>query len=210
MKNLKNIKWMVLVITLSLVFSSCTTDESDVVENSNYETRLILTQAEENALIFMMEEERLARDVYNVLYSKWGLNQFQNIAKSEQSHMNAVENLLKKYNLEYNILNAGTFKNVDLQTTYNSLLEQGEISIVGALISGATIEELDIFDLEEWMLKVDNGDILNVFSKLQCGSRNHLRAFANSLELQGETYITQFISQTDYEEIITSDKERCN
>ena len=101
MKNLKNTKWMVLVITLALVFTSCTTDDSDVIENSNYETRLVLTEIEENALIFMMEEERLARDVYTVLYTKWGLNQFQNIAKSEQSHMDAVEYLLKKYNLEY-------------------------------------------------------------------------------------------------------------
>jgi hypothetical protein len=210
MKNLKYTKWMILVITLALVFTSCTTDDSDVIENSNYETRLVLTEIEENALIFMMEEERLARDVYNVLYAKWGLNQFQNIAKSEQSHMDAVENLLKKYNLEYDILDAGTFKNEDLQTTYNSLVEQGEISILGALTSGATIEDLDIFDLEEWMLKVDNGDILNVFSKLQCGSRNHLRAFTNSLELQGEIYVPQFISQTDYEEIITNDRERCN
>jgi len=210
MKNLKNIKWMVLAITLSLVFTSCTTDESDVIENSNYETRLVLTETEEDALIFMMEEERLARDVYNVLFAKWGLNQFQNIAESEQSHMDAVENLLKKYNLEYTILDQGIFNNEDLQTTYDSLVEQGEISIVGGLISGATIEDLDIFDLEEWMLKVDNGDILNVFSKLQCGSRNHLRAFTNSLELQGETYVPQFISQTEYDDIINSDKERCN
>lgn len=210
MKNLKNIKWMVLAITLSLVFTSCTTDESDVLENSNYETRLVLTETEEDALIFMMEEERLARDVYDVLFAKWGLNQFQNIAESEQSHMDAVENLLKKYNLEYTILNQGTFNNEDLQTTYDSLVKQGEISIVGGLTSGATIEDLDIFDLEEWMLKVDNGDILNVFSKLQCGSRNHLRAFTNSLKIQGETYVPKFISQTEYDDIISSDKEKCN
>ena len=58
----------------------------------------------------MLEEERLARDVYDYLFAKWGLRQFENISTSEQSHMDAVENLLKQYDLPYSILEAGTFQ----------------------------------------------------------------------------------------------------
>jgi len=211
MKNIKKINRMAMVLTLLLLlFSACSSDDSEPIENINSEASLVLTQMEKDALVFMMEEERLARDVYDRLFAKLGLNQFQNIAKSEQSHMDAVENLLKHYNLPYTILEAGTFQNSDLQAAYDSLVVQGEANIIGALSSGATIEDLDIFDLENWMAKIENVVILDVFSKLQCGSRNHLRAFTGSLDMEEATYTPQFISQSEYEQIINDDNEKCN
>jgi len=201
---------LMVVLSLLLSVSACNSDDPEPIGNDNTETGVALTQIEKDALVFMLEEERLARDVYDRLLDKWGLRQFENISTSEQSHMDAVENLLKKYALPYSILEAGTFQNADLQAAYDSLVAQGEVNLVGALTSGATIEDLDIFDLENWMDQIENDEILNVFSKLQCGSRNHLRAFTNSLDMEGETYTPQFISLTDYEEILNSDKERCN
>lgn len=200
------------MVALSLLwsFSACSSDDPEPIGNDIAETDLVLTQIEKDALVFMLEEERLARDVYDHLFAKWGLPQFENISTSEQSHMDAVETLLKKYDLPYSILEAGTFQNTDLQAAYNSLVAQGDEDLVGALTSGATIEDLDIFDLENWMDQIENGEILNVFSKLQCGSRNHLRAFTNSLALEGETYTPQFISQTEYEEMLNNDREKCN
>ena len=38
----------------------------------------------------MREEEKLARDVYLTLYDIWGTPAFNNIASSEQTHMDAV------------------------------------------------------------------------------------------------------------------------
>ena len=199
-----------VMVSLLLSVSACSSDDHEPIENNNFETALVLTQIEKDALVFMLEEERLARDVYDHLFAQWGLNQFENISTSEQSHMDAVENLLKQYGLPYSILEAGTFQNADLQAAYNNLVAQGEVNLVGALTSGATIEDLDIFDLENWMDQIENDEILNVFSRLQCGSRNHLRAFTNSLAMQGETYTPQFITQAEYEEILNNDQERCN
>ncbi len=201
---------MVFGLSMLLFFSACSKADSESSESSGTDTSLTLTQIEKDALVFMMEEERLARDVYDRLFDKWSLYQFQNISISEQSHMDAVESLLKQYNLQYTILEAGTFHNEELQAAYDGLVAQGEESINGALTSGATIEDLDIFDLENWMVKIDNVSILNVFSKLQCGSRNHLRAFTASLNVDGATYTPIFITQTEYEQIINDDKERCN
>ncbi|MDP2030099.1 MAG: DUF2202 domain-containing protein [Thiobacillus sp.] len=48
-------------------------------------------------LLFMREEEKLARDVYLTLYETWGLAVFSNIASSEQSHMDALLKLLRTY-----------------------------------------------------------------------------------------------------------------
>ncbi|MGB5507341.1 DUF2202 domain-containing protein [Robiginitalea sp.] len=209
---MKKIHPTLLIVSLSLILvvSACSSDNPEPIEIDNSETGDVLTQIEKEALTFMLEEERLARDVYDHLFAKWGLSQFENISISEQSHMDAVENLLKQYDLPYSILEAGTFQNAALQGSYDNLVAQGDVDLVGALTSGATIEDLDIFDLENWMGQIENDVILNVFSKLQCGSRNHLRAFTNSLDKEGETYTPQFISQTEYEQILLSDQERCN
>ncbi|MGB5403149.1 MAG: DUF2202 domain-containing protein [Robiginitalea sp.] len=204
---MKKIHPTLLIVSLSLILvvSACSSDNPEPIEIDNSETGVVLTQIEKEALTFMLEEERLARDVYDHLFAKWGLSQFENISISEQSHMDAVENLLKQYDLPYSILEAGTFQNAALQGSYDNLVAQGDVDLVGALTSGATIEDLDIFDLENWMGQIENDVILNVFSKLQCGSRNHLRAFTNSLDKEGETYTPQFISQTEYEQILLSD-----
>lgn len=57
------------------------------------------SDTEIEALTFMVEEEKLARDVYNVLYDIWGIPTFANIAKAEQRHMDAIIGLLDKYEL---------------------------------------------------------------------------------------------------------------
>ncbi|NPA47747.1 MAG: DUF2202 domain-containing protein, partial [Thermococci archaeon] len=52
-----------------------------------------LTTEEKDGLLYMVEEEKLAHDVYTKLYEKWHLQIFDNIAKSESTHVNAVRTL---------------------------------------------------------------------------------------------------------------------
>ena len=47
-------------------------------------------------LMYMREEEKLARDVYATLYEKWGTRIFNNIRVSEQRHMDAVKALSRE------------------------------------------------------------------------------------------------------------------
>ncbi|MEO2154237.1 MAG: DUF2202 domain-containing protein [Nanoarchaeota archaeon] len=112
-----------------------------------------LDEQEINDIEHMREEEKLARDVYLTLYNKWGLSIFKNIARSEQNHMNAVKVLIEKYNLEDPVEETGDeigkFENPELEKLYNELVEKGSQSIKDALEVGATIEDLDIYDLEK-------------------------------------------------------------
>ena len=41
----------------------------------------------------MVEEEKLAHDVYLKLYEKWGISIFSNIAVSEQNHIDEVKGI---------------------------------------------------------------------------------------------------------------------
>ena len=147
-------------------------------------TSTILTEDEEEALLFMREEEKLARDVYLELNNKWGLAVFSIIAESEQRHMDAVLNLLNKYDLEDPALEAGYFVNEELQQLYNDLMAKGNLSPIDALEVGVIIEIEDIEDLENYLFDdklTDKQDINRVFTNLLNGSYNHFAAFNSHL-----------------------------
>jgi hypothetical protein len=164
-----------------------------------------LNADESASLLFMREEEKLARDVYNTLSATWGIQTFSNIASSEQMHMDEIKLLLDRYALTDPALAPGQFTNPDLQALYTKLVAQGNLSIGDALKVGAAIEEIDIRDLQTRMAQSDNADIQQVYTNLMNGSYNHLRSFTSVLLTQtGETYQPQYLSAEQYQTIISS------
>lgn len=195
-----------IVILTSMVFlTSCSNDDTEQVINNTE-----LNQTDEDALLFMLEEEKLARDTYEYLDNLWSINQFGNIKNSEQSHMNAVANLLTQSNVVYEILPYGEFINAEIQNLYDQFVDDGSISMNNALIIGATIEDLDIRDLQDYIDVASNVALISVFENLQCGSRNHLRSFISAIENFGGSYVPQYISQEQFGNIINSENEQCN
>jgi len=163
-----------------------------------------LSPEEISALLFMREEEKLARDVYNALYVIWGQPTFTNIASSEQMHMAEIKLLLDRYNLANPALEPGSFTDPNLQALYDQLVAQGSISLLEALKVGAAIEEIDILDLQERLAQTDNADLQQVFNNLMLGSYNHLNAFVGVLSMQtGEVYQPQYLSADAYAAIVT-------
>lgn len=165
---------------------------------------------ERASLIFMREEEKLARDVYSVLYDRWQLPIFANIAQSEQTHTEAVRTLLEKYEIADPVTDdsVGIFVNQDLQALYAAFTAQGSESAEAALRVGATIEDLDLRDLAQQGASVDNDDIQFVYENLARGSRNHLRAFSKQLSARGETYTPIHISPQEYDVIMRTAQEK--
>lgn len=173
-----------------------------------------LSDAEEAALLFMREEEKLARDAYSALYEQWQAPAFANIGRSEQRHMDAMLCLINKYELDDPVgeNGKGVFQNATLQEMYNTLTALGAQSLKDALAVGATIEDADISSLEEYLddPAIDNEDIQAAFRELARGSRNHLRAFIRQLDRLGETYEPQYLSPEDFEYIISTKQEKGN
>ncbi len=169
-----------------------------------------ISEEEKEGLIEMREEEKLARDVYLTLYNKWKLPIFKNIAESEQTHTDSIKYLLNKYNISDPVKSdeVGKFSNPKYQELYQKLVEEGNKSVIDALKVGATIEDLDIADLQYWLNRTDNEDIKLVYENLMKGSRNHMRAFVSMLQKYGANYTPQYISKEEYEQIINSPMER--
>lgn len=160
-----------------------------------------LSEAEEQSLAFMREEEKLARDVYQAMYDLWGLRVFTNIAGSEQQHMDSVLTLIERYGLEDPVIAPGRFSDPELQQLYDDLVARGSESVEEALMVGALIEEVDIIDLDEAIADTSQEDIRFVYESLRAGSENHLRAFVSQL---GD-YEPQLVDEAVYEAIVGSD-----
>lgn len=182
-------------------------EHTSVGEGLLHPTDAQLSDAEIVDLLFMREEEKVARDVYAYLYSQWGLPVFQSIAQSEQNHMDSILQLLTAYDLDDPAAQteAGEFINSDLQSLYDTLISRGQTSLEEALRVGALIEEVDILDLQDAIQNTDKADIAQVYSNLLFGSENHLRSFTAQLERHtGLTYEPLYLDQERYQQIITS------
>ena len=195
------------VLFLIVTFFIAAVEAGDIIKaNSNG-----LTDDEKEGILFMREEEKLARDVYLNFKELYNIPIFHNIAQSEQQHMNAIKNLIDRYDLEDPIegKDIGEFTNQYLQDLYNDLISQGS-TLIDALKVGAEIEEIDIIDLKEYISLTDKEDILWIYSTLLKGSKNHLRAFVKDLKSRGVIYEPKHLSQEEFDDIINEDKAKNN
>jgi hypothetical protein len=173
-------------------------------------------------LMFMREEEKLARDVYLTLGTMYPDSAiFGNIDDSEQKHTTAVKSMIEKYGYEDPNTNdnVGVFTGEDFgwyfTEKYNQLVERASISELEALYVGAFIEELDMMDINQCpqvIVETDNGiddveqcgkvytdnaDIQRLYSSLLDGSDSHLEGYVMNIEKHiGEgNYQAQVLSQ---------------
>lgn len=176
-----------ILITFMIVVFTTTAAAQAAVE---YQQSLETTVDETDDLLQMREEEKLARDVYLVLFDRWGARIFQTIAESEQRHMDAVGSLLASRGIDDPVANLerGEFASESFASLYSELVERGSKSLVDALSVGATIEDLDIHDLQTALEHTVDEDIAKVYSSLLRASQHHMNAFTKQLERFGNTY----------------------
>lgn len=148
-----------------------------------------ITETEAAGLLFMREEEKMARDVYAYLYEKYKLPVFKNITKSENVHMSAVLRLIEGFKITDNSSNnPGEYTNEHITELYGQLIEMGNVSVIEALKVGVLIEQTDIADLQKELLTVENSSIKTVYGNLLKGSEAHLKAFTWNLKVRGVIY----------------------
>ena len=163
-----------------------------------------LSNSETEALLFMWQEEKMAKDVYTYLYGKYQLRVFDNISKSEAIHQQAVTRLLEAYMVPLPENDQpGIFDNQEIQDLYDNLISIGNESNIGGLTAGAMIEEKDILDLKNNLNETDNPWLTRVFSNLLKASENHLRAFNSVLKFNGAEYSPTFLNDEYFQAIIS-------
>ena len=184
---------------------------------------------EETHMVFMREEEKLARDVYITLGDLYpGAIVFSNIDAAEQQHTTTVKNKLAKYNIDDPSTNdeVGAFTGEDygwyFTEKYEALVGRGELGELDALYVGAFIEELDMLDIVQCPKVIvdtqkkikdssdcglnytNNSDLQSMLESLLEGSRNHLRSYVGNIEaVEGEcAYEAQVLTQLEVDTIL--------
>ncbi|HJS54107.1 MAG TPA: DUF2202 domain-containing protein [Chitinophagaceae bacterium] len=161
----------------------------------------------EKAMVLRMrEEEKMARDIYQVLNGKWDQQVFAHIAESEIYHMSQMKLWIDKFNLEDPVARnndkRGVFTDQSLQQLYNELAASGIQSKEAAFRAGAKVEEVDILDLKKALAGTSNTDLQSTYKYLIHASENHLRAFARNLKALNIDCKPVVMDQKEFEEII--------
>jgi hypothetical protein len=138
--------------------------------------------ATEEQLVYLIEEEKLAHDVYSAMFDLWGSRVFGNILNSEETHQSQVLTVMNTRDIaDPRSSKVGVFQNAELQSLYNELIAKGSKSAVDAYEVGVAIEELDIDDITKMLATAKDADVIAMMENLRKGSENHLRAFNNQL-----------------------------
>ena len=133
-------------------------------------------------LEYLIEEEKLAHDVYSKMFELWGSRVFGNILRSEESHQGQVLAVMAVRDIKDPRRSvAGEFQNTALQKLYDELIAKGSKSAIDAYEVGVAIEVLDIDDITKMLATAKDGDVIAMMENLRRGSENHLRAFNNQL-----------------------------
>lgn len=134
-------------------------------------------------LQYLIEEEKLAHDVYQQFAQIWDVGIFENIRDSEAQHQQELLLVLKAKGIpDPRTHEPGTFKDQRVQQLYNQFTRQGASSLVEAYRAGAAIEEQDIADLNNYLKSTTDPMVVSVLQRLLAGSENHLQAFQTHLE----------------------------
>lgn len=165
-----------------------------------------LSEKEISAILYMREEEKLARDVYRTLYAIWPSNVFYNIPVSEEGHMDVFGQLITQYRLEDPIKNnaEGVYSNPVFTRLFQELTKKGRKSYVDALKVGALIEDKNMHNLIAHGSETEKADLKMVYSTVLAQSQRHMAAFIRNLRREGGAYSPKYITQEQFKEALGS------
>lgn len=203
-------KKVILIIILCAIYVHNSFADDNKVSTCKSISQVKLDADEIDSLLLfqlkrLYEDEKLALMVYSSFKNEYDLPIFDNISQSEESHRKSVENLLINIKEASTVLNREdtVFTISDNQTTYNRLIDEGSVSLINALKTGALIEDLDIFHLNGIINNTNNENIINVCLQLKSASENHMRAFNKQLNWRGISYTPQYISEEELHSILS-------
>ncbi len=181
-----------LTVAVALLLSCSKDDEltpsgTNVNDESNSVFNETLSPREIDDMNYLIENEKLLRDYFNVMYNKYNLSLFQNVAKSEQSHLNFLAVKFLRYDLKNPTEEkpAGEYVNPELQQTYDIMIAKGETNIYAALLAGSSKVKEDVEDIPLMIDQFEgNADIVLIFSNILIESQKNREVLEQELKVQ--------------------------
>ena len=147
---------------------------------SSHATTPTMSAATKAKLFYLIQEEKLARDVYSEMAKLGVSRKFANITPSEQTHMNELALVMKVYGIAdpTSGLKPGVFNDRNLSALYKTVMAKATLSSADALAVGVLIEKTDIADINADLKSITQSDLKSVLNQLLAGSQKHLAAFS--------------------------------
>jgi hypothetical protein len=163
-----------------------------------------LGESDRRTLLYVSEQEKLARDLYASLSETWRLDVFHTTSGSEDIHADALRTLLARYRLPdpSQGLGRGEFTSVDLAERYDDLIARGRFSPVEALKAAASVEELEIQDIGSRLRRVQAPELQNVLENVVASDKHHLRSLVVALRRLGHTYAPSRLPREQFDTIL--------
>jgi len=167
---------IIFILIILIAISACSIDYRDgdqyfqSVDHYNLDSFPLedVSETEEQALIDAINDEYKAKAVYQKVLEKHGqVRPFSNIINAEQQHIDSLELLFERYDLE-----------VPEDTLYDKVPEFETVKEACEAGVQAEIDNAALYD--RLFAEVDNQDITFVFQNLRDASeKSHLPAFEN-------------------------------
>jgi hypothetical protein len=170
-----------------------------ILSSAAYSQSEEMTMADKDGISNFLVEERLANDFYLLMNEKWDIPLFNKISNSEVENLMIVQNIVDTYGLDqYN----DDENNHNLQFEYLSLIENGNESVVDALLASAMVEEMDIIKLDKLINATSSMELVDTYRLLKKLSEQHLRAITIELDKYGVDYIPEIIEPDHYKSLM--------
>ena len=175
-----------LVLVPALTLGACAETATET-ENTTTETTTTVAQAEDrDALLHrLIEEEKVAHDLYTAFDEEYDAQVFSNITSGEVGHQDAVLRVIEAAGLDDpRTGEPGVFTDPELQTLHDDFLARGLASETEAYQVGVDFEKWDIAGLEAELAAApdDDTELRDLLQFLIDGSKRHLAAFERQLE----------------------------
>lgn len=166
-----------------------------------------LKKEEKWVLLFLLEEEKMIRDLSYKFSKQYEDKIFEDIYKAENSHIDPIQKIVRDYNLDdpSSDKDVGEFHNPQIQKFYDEFLEQGEKNKTFALKALLKALERNVSGLNKNINKTDKDGILFLFRNLKRSSKNHIRVLIDKIDSQGESYQPKHLSKAKFNSIKESE-----
>jgi hypothetical protein len=159
--------------------------------------------SKENIVLYLIEQEKLARDLYGVLDTIWVTDVFNRMVNDELQHMDKLSAVAAEFMIDvpnhFNEYKPGQFVNADLRTLYLDLLADANFSLEDAYRACANLEERKIMNLRT-ALKEPNFDLeIATYKTLLIGAEDNLKFFIRALVEMNSGYLPILMSESEFE-----------
>lgn len=154
-----------------------------------------LSNEEKESVKYVVESEKLSRDMYLKLYEIWELEIFNASHKIDITHFNAIKLFAINEKIVEEGFNGkpGVYSSPYFNRLYKDFSETANKSFYDALYVAATMEEMAIFDIMEYEVNTKNKELAKLLLDLKYGAMGNLRKLNKEILKYGVSYEGKYL-----------------